>query len=140
MTLRTPRTTSTDTLFPYTSLFRSVICDTALVNGPDGRPVPGIAPAAKQMGAYAAAVIDRQARGLQPPPPFRYRHQGDLATIGRRSAVVVLRGVKLSGTLAWLLWAVAHVYFLIGWRSRLLVGINWLLNYMTFEQIGRAHV
>lgn len=111
--------------------------DTALVMGADGRPVPGIAPAAKQMGDYVAAVIDAQARGRQPPPPFRYRHQGDLATIGRRSAVVVLRGVKLSGTLAWLLWAVAHVSFLIGWRSRLLVAVNWLWSYLTFDRGAR---
>lgn len=114
-----------------------VVGDTAMAAGPDGRPVPGIAPAAKQMGDHAAAVIDRQARGREPPPPFRYRHQGDLATIGRKSAVVVLRGVKLSGTLAWLLWAVAHVYFLIGWRSRLLFAINWLWNYLTFDRGAR---
>jgi len=113
------------------------IGDTALVAGPGGRPVPGIAPAAKQMGDQVAAVIDAQARGREPPPPFRYRHQGDLATIGRRSAVVMIRGVKLSGTLAWLLWAVAHVYFLIGWRSRLLVAVNWLWNYLTFDRGAR---
>lgn len=111
--------------------------DTALVPGPDGSPVPGIAPAAKQMGDYVAAVIDAQARARRAPPHFRYRHQGDLATIGRKSAVVVLRGVKLSGTIAWLLWAVAHVYFLIGWRSRMLVAVNWLWNYLTFDRGAR---
>lgn len=113
------------------------IGDTVLAVGPAGRPVPGIAPAAKQMGGYVAKVIDRQVRGLAPQPPFRYRHQGSMATIGRRAAVVSIGRLKLAGSPAWLLWAVAHIYFLIGWRSRLLVGVNWLWNYLTFDRGAR---
>lgn len=114
-----------------------VIGDTALANRPGGRPVPGIAPAAKQMGTYVGQVIDRRVRGQKPPPPFQYRHQGDMATVGRKAAVAVLGGVQLSGPLAWLMWALVHVYFLIGWRSRLLVSVNWLWSYLTFDRGAR---
>jgi NADH:ubiquinone reductase (H+-translocating) len=114
-----------------------VIGDTAWVPGADGHPVPGIAPAAKQMGAYVGRAIDARARGRPHPPPFRYSHQGNLATIGRKAAVADLGWVKLSGFPAWLLWAVAHVWFLIGWRNRVVVGLNWLWNYVTFERGAR---
>jgi NADH dehydrogenase len=113
------------------------IGDTASVAQETGRPVPGIAPAAKQMGAYVGRLIDARLAGRQPGAPFRYRHQGDLATIGRRSAVANFNGVHLTGTLAWLLWAIAHIYFLIGWRSRALVAVNWLWNYLTFGRGAR---
>ena len=113
------------------------IGDTVSVDGPGGRPVPGIAPAAKQMGAYVGRVIDARIRGRAHPPPFRYRHQGNLATIGRKAAVADLGWIKLSGFPAWVLWAVAHVWFLIGWRNRLVVALNWLWNYVTFERGAR---
>jgi NADH dehydrogenase len=113
------------------------IGDTALAARADGRPVPGIAPAAKQMGGHVGRVIDARVRGSVPPAPFAYRHQGDLATVGRRSAVADMNGVHLSGTLAWLLWALAHIYFLIGWRSRILVAVNWMWNYLTFGRGAR---
>ncbi|HEY0503587.1 MAG TPA: NAD(P)/FAD-dependent oxidoreductase, partial [Lysobacter sp.] len=89
----------------------------------DGKPVPGVAPAAKQMGAHVARAI-RARLANQPAPPFRYRDFGNLATIGRMAAVVDLRGFKLSGLLAWWFWLLAHVFFLIGFRNRLIVMIN----------------
>jgi NADH dehydrogenase FAD-containing subunit len=113
------------------------IGDTVAVMGPEGRPVPGIAPAAKQMGAYVGRAIDARIRGKAHPPPFRYRHQGNLATIGRKAAVADLGWIRLSGLPAWVLWAVAHVWFLIGWRNRMVVALNWLWNYVTFERGAR---
>lgn len=114
-----------------------VIGDTAASTGPDGKPVPGIAPAAKQQGQYAARVIRAATRGLPTPPPFRYRHGGNLATVGRRSAVIDMGNVQMAGVLAWLVWGVAHVYFLIGFRSRLAVAANWLWCYATFGRSAR---
>jgi NADH dehydrogenase len=103
----------------------------------DGKPAPGIAPAAKQMGHYAAAVIAARVAGTLPPPPFRYRHHGSLATIGRNNAVVDFGRVRLSGRIAWLLWSVAHIYFLIGFRSRVVVALDWLWAYVTFRRGAR---
>ena len=114
-----------------------VIGDTAAVIGPAGRPVPGIASAAKQMGVYVGHVIAARARGRSAPAPFRYRHEGSLATIGRKAAVADFGRVRLSGFPAWLLWAVAHIWFLIGWRNRLLVSLNWVWSYVTFERGAR---
>jgi NADH:ubiquinone reductase (H+-translocating) len=114
-----------------------VIGDTASVSGGDSRPVPGIAPAAKQMGAFAGQLIHARVTGGRPPGRFRYRHQGDLATIGRKAAVAQLGRVQLSGFVAWALWAVAHVWFLIGWRNRFVVSLNWLWSYVTFERGAR---
>lgn len=111
--------------------------DTALVARPGCRPVPGIASAAKQMGDYVGRVIDRRSHGREATAPFAYRHQGDMATVGRKAAVAVLGSVRLSGPLAWLLWALVHVYFLIGWRSRLVVSVNWLWSYLTFGRGAR---
>ena len=113
-----------------------VVGDTAACQQ-DGRPVPGIAPAAKQMGVYVARLLDARLRGRPVPPAFRYRHHGSLATIGRRAAVADLGRIRLAGPVAWVLWAVAHVWFLIGWRNRVVVGLNWLWNYVTFERGAR---
>jgi NADH dehydrogenase len=86
-----------------------VVGDAAAVNGPDGKPVPGIAPAAKQMGKYVARVIAARLTGKPKPPPFRYAHAGSLATIGRSAAVVDFGWIKLKGRLAWWLWGIAHI-------------------------------
>ncbi|MDB5985444.1 MAG: FAD-dependent pyridine nucleotide-disulfide oxidoreductase [Nevskia sp.] len=116
-----------------------VIGDSALVLQA-GQPVPGIAPAAKQEGAYVAAKIRAALAGKPETPPFRYRHYGNLATIGRNSAVIHYRRLKLSGFFAWLLWCVAHVYFLIGARNRTLVALQWMFSYITFSRGARLIV
>jgi len=114
-----------------------VIGDTASVLDEQGRPVPGIAPAAKQMGKYVAKVIYARITGSKQPGPFRYVHFGDLATIGRRAAVVKLGRLELKGFVAWAFWSVAHIYFLIGLRYRFLVAINWAWDYITFQRGAR---
>ncbi|HVJ42450.1 MAG TPA: NAD(P)/FAD-dependent oxidoreductase [Dongiaceae bacterium] len=103
-----------------------VIGDTASLVGPDGKPVPGIAPAAKQQGRYVGRVIKARLAGRAPKEPFRYRHQGNLAQIGKRKAIIDFGWIKLKGAVAWWIWGIAHIYFLIGVRSRLNVAINWL--------------
>ena len=105
----------------------------------DGKPVPGVAPAAKQMGAHAAAVIRDRLRG-RPGRTFRYRDYGNLATIGSMAAVVDLRGLRFSGILAWWFWLVAHVAFLIGFRNRVIVLVNWAWSYWTYQRHARIIV
>jgi NADH dehydrogenase len=113
------------------------IGDTAVVLRPDGRPVPGIAPAAKQEGVYVANVIHARLRGGPAPPPFRYKHAGDLATIGKQRAVIDFGWIKLRGPIAWWLWGFAHIYFLIGVRNRLSVALNWLWIYARDQRSAR---
>jgi len=96
----------------------------------DGRPVPGVAPAAIQMGRAVAANIERALRG-EPLLPFRYRDKGTLATIGRAAAVADFGKFKVSGALAWLLWLAVHIYFLIGFRNRALVLFQWAWSWVT---------
>ncbi len=112
------------------------IGDTASSVNSEGRPLPGVAPVAKQQGAYVARVISARAAGRS-IPPFRYRDYGMLATIGRSHAVAELRGIKISGFAAWLLWCFAHIYFLIGYRNRLIVMLNWAWNFVTFQRGAR---
>ncbi|MGH7025688.1 MAG: NAD(P)/FAD-dependent oxidoreductase [Caulobacteraceae bacterium] len=114
-----------------------VIGDTASVAWREGSLVPGIAPAAKQQGDYVAKVLRARVAGRPPPPPFRYRHQGSLATIGRNRAIIDFGHVKLTGPLAWWLWGAAHIYFLITARSRLAVTWNWLWAYARNEPAAR---
>lgn len=110
-----------------------IVGDTAAAVWKDTRFVPGIAPAAKQMGAYAATSICMMIAG-KTPKPFQYRHQGNLATIGRKSAVIDFGKLEVRGFIAWLLWGAAHVYFLIGFRNRLMVMLHWLWAYVSFRQ------
>ncbi len=114
-----------------------VIGDGAALAPPDGKPIPGIAPAAKQMGAYVGRVIAHRLTGQPPPPPFRYRHAGDLATIGRGAAVVKLGPIELTGLVGWLFWGFIHIYFLIGLRARFFVALDWLWNYVTYQRGAR---
>ncbi|MBZ9677041.1 NAD(P)/FAD-dependent oxidoreductase [Mesorhizobium sp. ES1-1] len=114
-----------------------VIGDAAHVLRPDGRPVPGVAPAAKQQGKHVAALLKARLAGDATPRPFRYRHDGDLATIGKRAAVIDLGWLKLTGWPAWWLWGVAHIYFLIGFRNRLAVSLSWLWIYATGQRSAR---
>jgi NADH:ubiquinone reductase (H+-translocating) len=119
----------------YPDIF--VIGDGAAPATPDGLPIPGIAPAAKQMGAYVGRVIARRLSGQPPPPPFRYRHAGDLATIGRGAAVVKLGPIELTGLPGWLFWGFIHIYFLVGLRARFFVALDWLWSYVTYQRGAR---
>jgi NADH dehydrogenase len=113
------------------------IGDTAAALDPAGRAIPGIAPAAKQMGRYVGRLIAARIAGEPAPAPFRYRHQGDLATIGRRAAVVKLGWLELKGFLGWLFWSIIHVFFLIEIRDRFVVAFTWLWDYVTFQRGAR---
>jgi NADH:quinone reductase (non-electrogenic) len=119
----------------YPDIF--VIGDTAAVTDRDGRSVPGIAPAAKQMGDYVGRLIAARIAGGRAPAAFRYMHLGELATIGRRAAVVKLGRLELKGFIGWLFWSVIHIYFLIGMRNRFIVAFNWLWSYLTFQRGAR---
>lgn len=110
-----------------------VIGDTSHCVGASGAPLPGIAPVAKQQGEYLARLLKARSLGKD-CSPFRYRDFGMMATIGRKSAVAQLWGLHFGGLLAWLLWSAAHIYYLIGFRNRLAVMMNWMWNYFTFER------
>jgi NADH:ubiquinone reductase (H+-translocating) len=107
--------------------------DLATVAGPDGSPLPGMAPVAIQMGRHVAAAILRAVRGEE-RRPFRYRDKGIMATIGRHAAVAQVGRLHLTGTLAWLAWLAVHLVFLIGFRNRLLVLIEWAWAYVTYNR------
>ena len=113
-----------------------VIGDTASVNDDAGRQVPGVAPAAKQMGRYVSRAIRLRLADTH-PEPFRYSDPGNLATIGRSAAVADLGRVKLTGSVAWLLWSFAHLWFLVGFRSRSTVFFDWIWAYATFDRSAR---
>ena len=113
------------------------IGDTAAAIDPAGQAIPGIAPAAKQMGRYVGRLIAARIAGAPSPEPFRYRHQGDLATVGRRAAVVKLGRLELRGVLGWVFWSVIHIFFLIEIRDRFVVAFIWLWDYVTFQRGAR---
>jgi NADH dehydrogenase len=114
----------------YPNVF--VIGDAAAVKDPDtGEPVPGVAQAAIQMGKFVAEVIrDEVAGSTAPRPAFKYRDKGTMATIGKRRAVALIGGWKLKGFIAWLIWSVVHVMFLIGFRSKVFVMMGWIYDYI----------
>jgi NADH dehydrogenase len=114
-----------------------VIGDAALVLDRHGKPLPGVAPVAKQEGRYVAKLIAARVVGAPAPPPFRYRDQGALATIGRSSAIADLPFIKLTGWFAWVLWGFVHIYFLIGFRNRLSVFVNWVWAWLTYARGAR---
>lgn len=114
-----------------------VIGDTAFVAGADGKPVPGVAPAAKQEGSYVAQVVKARLLGKPAPGPFAYKNAGNLATIGKRAAIVDFGWIKLRGRLAWWIWGIAHIFFLIGLRNRLAVALNWLWIYVSGHRSAR---
>ena len=101
-----------------------------------GQPVPGVAPAAKQMGRHVAHTIRARLQG-RAAVAFRYRDFGNLATIGRMAAVVDLHGFHFSGLLAWWFWLAAHVFFLIGFRNRMVVLIDWAQAYWSYQRSAR---
>src|SRR6201996_8438081 len=110
--------------------------DTTVIGGPDGNPVPGIAPAAKQQGRYVADLIRARLEG-RTLPPFRYKHAGSLAQIGKRLAVIDFGRIKLRGALAWWIWGIAHIYFLIGLRNRLSVALSWVWVHARNQRAAR---
>src|SRR4030088_1350414 len=112
------------------------IGDTVIIADPDGKPVTGIAPAAKQQGRYVADSIKELLRGAM-PALFRYKHAGSLAQIGKRKAVIDFGRIKLRGTIAWWIWGIAHIYFLIGLRNRLSVALSWLWVYVRDQRAAR---
>ncbi|WP_147107295.1 NAD(P)/FAD-dependent oxidoreductase [Tateyamaria sp. syn59] len=114
-----------------------VIGDAAQVAWQDGLDVPGIAPAAKQGGKYVGKRIAALTAGKTHDAPFRYRHAGNLATIGRHAAVIDFGRFHLSGFVAWWLWGIAHIYFLIGVRNPVFVAMNWFWSYLTFSKGAR---
>ncbi|HEY1273613.1 MAG TPA: NAD(P)/FAD-dependent oxidoreductase [Thermoleophilaceae bacterium] len=112
--------------------------DMVRVKDPRGEPelLPGVAPVAMQQGRYVAGAISQRVRG-ETPHPFKYRDKGNLATIGRAAAVADLRGIKLSGLLAWLTWLLVHLFYLIGFQNRLLVLIRWAFSFITHGRGAR---
>ena len=112
-----------------------VIGDLATVAS-EGKPVPGIAPAAKQMGRRAARNILARIAG-RPTQAFRYIDYGSLATIGRNSGIAVIGPFKFWGLPAWLFWLFVHIFFLIGFRNRLMVLADWAWSYLTFARVAR---
>jgi len=126
---------------PEISVIGDLSAAKSYLPGHEPRSVPGVSPAAKQMGRTAAANILRRIAG-QPTVPFRYRDYGNLATIGRNAGVVDLASplghLKFSGYFAWLFWLFAHIYFLIGFRNRLVVLLDWAAAYWSRQRYARV--
>ena len=114
-----------------------IIGDTAFAKDGTGKPIPGVAPAAKQEAHYVVKTILARIAGAPAPAPFQYKNEGNLATIGRRAAVADFGWLRMSGAPAWLLWSMVHIFFLIGFRSRVTVSLNWLVSYFTFGRGAR---
>jgi NADH:ubiquinone reductase (H+-translocating) len=108
--------------------------DTAAFRLGDDRFLPGVAPAAKQAGQWIGEMIAARIDGRLGPEPFRYDDLGSMATIGRREAVARLGRLEMKGLIGWLLWSIAHVYFLIGFRNRLSVATSWAWSYVTYQR------
>jgi NADH:ubiquinone reductase (H+-translocating) len=111
--------------------------DAAAFQTKNGSLLPGVAPAAKQAGAYVGNLIKARVMGRAAPKPFSYADYGSLATIGRRNAVVDFGRVRVTGFLGWLIWSIAHVYFLIGFRNRFVVALSWAWSYVTYQRGAR---
>jgi NADH dehydrogenase len=119
----------------YSNIF--VIGDAAYVKNKNGKPLPGLAPVAKQEGNFVAEVIKKNVQNGKPPKKFYYKNRGYLATIGRSNAIVDFGWFTLKGRIGWVFWSIIHIYFLIGFRNRLMVFINWLWSYLTFSKGAR---
>jgi NADH:ubiquinone reductase (H+-translocating) len=114
-----------------------VIGDCAAVNDANGKPLPGVAPVAKQQGAYTARAILASVKGERLDKAFRYVDYGNLATVGRQAAIADFRGFHLKGFIGWLVWCAAHIYYLIGFKNRIAVALDWTWSYLTFERGAR---
>ena len=113
-----------------------VIGDLANFRSADGKTLPGVAPTAMQEGSYVADLIKKRLAG-KTLPPFRYVNKGNLAVIGRASAVAEIAGLKFSGLIAWLLWLFIHLMYLVNFQNRVLVFIRWGFSYATFNRGAR---
>ncbi|HEY7976199.1 MAG TPA: NAD(P)/FAD-dependent oxidoreductase [Ktedonobacterales bacterium] len=114
-----------------------VLGDTASATGDDGKPLPGVAPVAMQQGRYVGKAIRARAEGREQPHPFKYFNKGNLATIGRSFAIADFGFLRVSGFIAWVLWLGVHILYLIGFRNRLLVMVQWAWAYFTYEHGAR---
>jgi NADH:ubiquinone reductase (H+-translocating) len=116
-----------------------VIGDAAAFVDEQGNTLPGVSPTAMQMGRYVAAIITREVRSGASAPrvPFQYVDKGSMATIGRSRAIAQVKSLKLSGMMAWLAWLLVHIWYLIGFRNRLLVMFDWALSYFTYKRGAR---
>ena len=119
----------------YSNIF--VIGDASCVKSKNGKPLPGLAPVAKQEGNFVAEVIKKNIHNGKPPKKFYYKNRGYLATIGRANAIVDFGWFTLKGRIGWVFWSIIHIYFLIGFRNRLMVFINWLWSYLSFSKGAR---
>lgn len=113
-----------------------VIGDLAALNDENDKMLPGVAPVAMQQGTAAARNMERDLRG-EPPQSFHYLNKGSLATIGRAAAVAQFGKIHISGFIAWLSWLFIHIFFLIGFRNRIIVLIQWAWSYITYERGAR---
>jgi NADH dehydrogenase len=124
----------------HTDVF--AVGDIALVNGPNGKPVPGVSPAAMQMAQHVAKIIEAELHspGNAPRPPFKYHDKGTMATIGRSAAVAEIGRFHFSGFLAWMAWLLVHLVFLVGFRNKLMVLLQWFYSYITYKRGARIVV
>jgi NADH dehydrogenase len=114
-----------------------VIGDASYVKNKNGMPLPGLAPVAKQEGNFVAEVIKKSIHNSKTPKKFYYKNRGYLATIGRSDAIVDFGWFTLKGRIGWIFWSIIHIYFLISFRNRLMVFINWVWSYLTFGKGAR---
>lgn len=114
-----------------------IVGDTAALTDSAGRAVPGLAPAAQQAGKYVARVIRARIEGKDAPPPFKYRDDGTMATIGRGKAIALIRGFGFGGFIAWWMWGVIHIMPLVGFRNRVVVALDWMWSYLTHARGAR---
>jgi NADH dehydrogenase len=112
--------------------------DVAQVKAPDGKPLPGLAQVAKQQGQYLGRALARKIATGIPLPEFKFHDRGNVAVIGRHAAVADFSWVRLTGTLAWMLWALVHIYLLAGLQHRLLVSVQWLWRFVTYDRGARV--
>ena len=114
-----------------------VIGDASHVKDIIGKPLSGIAPVAKQEGKFVAELIKNKIHNDQSQNKFYYKNRGYLATIGRSKAIVDFGWFTLKGRIGWIFWSIIHIYFLIGFRNRFMVFVNWVWSYLTFSKGAR---
>jgi len=114
-----------------------IVGDLAHADDKGGNPLPGVAQVAMQGGAYAARIIRARLEGKKELPPFHYFNKGDMAVIGRAAAVANIFGIHVSGLLAWLMWLFIHLIYIVEFKSRVAVFVQWGFEYLTFSRGAR---